>query len=236
MAHGAICYLCHEPIDFMSMEVDHILPERLLESADELAELRKAFALESTFDINSFENWLPSCWRCNRQKAGRTFAAVPIFAIQLDRARTKAPEAKKIAQKVVSDRQLGNALATITLAVEAGDLSAQRLAPVAEMYLSAHPEAVRQMLDERDRRAGLVTEYTMGFQSMPQPYLELRLTPFAKILYTSGRINIVSTPLGVGFQPTNQFPDASFYCGHCGSLGPWNGARCLSCGYLSEND
>jgi hypothetical protein len=25
-------------------------------------------------------------------------------------------------------------------------------------------------------------------------------------------------------------------CGHCGSHGPWNGARCLTCGMLDDGD
>lgn len=218
------------------MEVDHILPERLISSVDDFEYFRTQYALEDTFKINSFENWLPSCHDCNIRKSGTALAATPIIAFHLDRARKKASEAQKLAQQTVSNRKIENALALIIIAVDANDLPADKLAPVIGAYLKAHPDTVRAMLDEQDRRAGRLYRSTLGLQSMPQTYLELRLTPFAKVLYTSSGVKIVSTPLGVGFQPTNPSPDASFYCGHCGSLGPWDGARCLSCGYLSESD
>jgi 5-methylcytosine-specific restriction endonuclease McrA len=234
--HGARCYLCGQPIDFTSMEVDHIIPERLLDEPEEFAAIRNAFALPEDFNINSYENWLPSCGRCNGQKSGAVFDPMPIVAVQLVRASKKALAAREVARRTISDKRFGDALALVEMAVTMSDLPAQKLKPIVQLYLEAHPDAVRAMLEERDERENQISRLGLGFQTMPEPFLELRLTPFATVLYRSSGAEIVATPYGVGFRPTDLSPDPSFYCGHCGSLGPWSGARCLSCGYLSDND
>lgn len=233
---GARCYLCGRPVDFASMEVDHIIPERLIDEPEKFADVREAFDLPIDFDINSYENWLPSCRRCNGQKSSVVFAPMPIIAVQLNRARNKAPDARKVERRTVSDKKFGDALALVEMAVTTSDLLAQKLKPIVQLYLDEHPDAVRAMLMERDERAGQISRFGLGFQTVPEPVLELRLTPFATVLYRSSGTEIVATPYGVGFRPTDPSPDPSFYCGHCSSVGPWSGARCLSCGYLSDND
>lgn len=234
--HDARCYLCGKPIDFTSMEVDHIIPERLIEEPEEFADVRRAFALPMDFDINSHENWLPSCRRCNGQKSGAVFAPMPIVAVQLERASKKALAARDVEHRTISDKKLGDALALIEKAVTTSDLPAQKLKPLVQLYLDEHPDAVRAMLEERNERKNQISRLGLGFQMVPEPVLELRLTPFATVLYRSSGAEIVDTPYGIGFRPTDPSPGPSFYCGHCGSLGPWSGARCLSCGYLSDND
>jgi hypothetical protein len=49
-------------------------------------------------------------------------------------------------------------------------------------------------------------------------------------------IKMAQGPYGHGYVPISKFPHASFFCGHCGSLGPWNGARCMTCGMLDDGD
>lgn len=218
------------------MEVDHIIPERLLNEPKEFAEVQKDFALQEDFNINSYENWLPACRRCNGQKSGTVFIPMPIIGIQLTRASKKASAAREIARRVVSDKKFGDALALVEIAVTTSDLPVKKLEPIVQLYLDAHPDIVRAMLTEHDAKAMQVGRFGLGLHVMSEPLLELRLTPFATVLYRTSGAEIVATPFGVGFRPTGPSPDSSFYCGHCGSLGPWSGARCLSCGYLSDND
>lgn len=225
-----------EPIDFSSMEVDHIIPESLPADPDEYTRVLASFGLDVTFDVNSFENWLPSCRRCNGQKSDTTFTALPIIAVQLDRAARKAEKARKTAAQTVSDKKLGDALGVVERALTLSDLPATKVQPLVAIYLQDHPEVVRAMLEDLDARNNGISRTDLSFMFEAPPLLELRLTPFARVLYTIGRAEIVATPHGVGYRPTGSNIDASYYCGHCGSLGPWSGARCLTCGYLSEND
>lgn len=190
--HGDRCYLCTQPIDFASMEVDHIVPERLLGDLEGLAAVRKEFGLASTFNLNDFENWLPACRRCNGQKSDTVFTAAPIIAVHLERAKTKASAARAHAAKTISDRKLGNALAIVELAVTRDDLPAAVLQPVIESYLNAHPEILRKMLDERDARSNQIERMGLGFQLRGAPLLSLLLTSFATVEYRTSSIEIVS--------------------------------------------
>src|SRR5262245_25606081 len=63
---GTKCWLCDEPVNFRDMEVDHILPESLFDAPAALQTALEAFGLSPKFELNSFENWLPSHPRCNR--------------------------------------------------------------------------------------------------------------------------------------------------------------------------
>lgn len=63
--HGEKCYLCTRPVDLASMQVDHIIPESLLDEPDRLAEVLDKFRLPREFDLNSYANWMPSCSQCN---------------------------------------------------------------------------------------------------------------------------------------------------------------------------
>lgn len=193
VAHGPKCYLCTRPIDFASMEVDHIIPESLLDAPVELASVVASYGLGASFDVNSFENWQPSCDRCNREKSDTAFVAVPIIAAQLERAKGRAPQAREIERRTISDRRIGSAIAQIEVALTAGDMDADRLQPLIQAYLDANPDAgraiLREQLDRRSRRG----RSDMGFQLMPEPLLELRLTPFAKVVYRSTGFWIVPT-------------------------------------------
>lgn len=54
----ARCWLCDEPLFFRDMQVDHILPEWLLDDEHEarLKEVLTLFGLDDSFKINSYSN------------------------------------------------------------------------------------------------------------------------------------------------------------------------------------
>ncbi|PTE08822.1 hypothetical protein C9427_19390 [Mesorhizobium helmanticense] len=78
-AHGEKCYICTRPVDFQSMQVDHIIPETLLDNADVLAKVLKIFNLPESFKIDSYENWMPCCGPCNNKKKARVFGPTPLI-------------------------------------------------------------------------------------------------------------------------------------------------------------
>lgn len=108
--HGEKCYLCSKPLNLKTMEVDHVIPESLLEKPEELHAALNAFGLPPDFDLNSFANWLPACSPCNGAKNDLVFTPSPLVQVHLQRAIAKADCAKVLAEETVSKRRIANAL------------------------------------------------------------------------------------------------------------------------------
>ena len=104
----------------VTFQVDHIIPEYLADQPEELQSVISSYALPDSFDLNSFENWLPSCASCNNQKRGTVFKALPIFAVQLQRASDKASKARELATETRSKQQVSRAITILEAANEKG--------------------------------------------------------------------------------------------------------------------
>lgn len=190
------------------MEVDHIIPEALVEKPDELQAALKAFGLPSEFNINSFANWLPACRPCNGTKRDLVFDTTPIIQVHLQRAIAKASAAKELAAETVSQRKIANALNVLERAQDDGKLDAETIQTLGE-FISQNRQPDRE----------------------GKPIL---LTPLYEILSEQNGIQIVRGRYGVGGRPAMAHPDASFSCPNCGSIAAWNGARCVICGEMSD--
>lgn len=228
--YGQHCYLCRCPIDFRSMEVDHILPEKLLDQRSELQEILKSFGLPSSFDLNNFGNWLPACRPCNQKKSSTRFEPIPLIQLELQRAKKLAAKAKTVAEDGVTNKKLSNAFATIERATDSEHLKPAEVAPLLASYLKTNPE-LKKLVNEE-----LLTTKLVFDLGSSETIAELRISAANTAVIASTGIQIVHGRFGLGYIPPSSNPDASFYCGHCGSLGPWNGARCMSCGYLDDGD
>ncbi|WP_210250197.1 hypothetical protein, partial [Microvirga aerophila] len=88
------------------MQVDHVIPEHLLDHPKELEEVLHQLGRAKTFNVNSYENWLPACGPCNNRKRGSIFSPAPIVIIELDKASQKSSEAAALAAKIVTQRDL----------------------------------------------------------------------------------------------------------------------------------
>jgi hypothetical protein len=177
-AQGEKCYLCTRPLDLSSMQIDHIIPERILDNPECLAEVIKEFGLPSDFDINSFENWLPSCAPCNNTKRDAVFKPTPIVQVQLDKAKAHAQEAKVLAEEVPQQRSLARAI-NVVLRADDSAIRNMNLWPIVERYAQLHREAMEELM-RRPPPAGVIELY------MPRTYPELRLTPRHAIRYEAG--------------------------------------------------
>ena len=120
LAHGARCYLCGVPLDLTSMVVDHVLPERLLANPTLFEEAKSALGLPATFELDSFENWLPACASCNAKKAAIQFQPSPLIQVELQRLAQKAEKARQLCGEIVSARRVSIALGTLERAQESG--------------------------------------------------------------------------------------------------------------------
>lgn len=206
--HGEKCYLCGTPLNLKTMEVDHIIPESLLEKPKDLQAALSAFSLPSNFDLNSFANWLPACRPCNGMKNDLIFEPTPIILVQLQRAAAKAAAAHELAAETVSERKIANALNVLERARDDGKLDDEIIQTLGE-FISRH------------RQPDLTGK----------PIL---LTPLYEILSEQNGVQIVRGSYGVGGRPAMRDSHASFSCPNCGSIAAWNGARCVICGEMSD--
>ncbi|WP_339492913.1 HNH endonuclease [Pseudomonas sp. EA_15y_Pfl2_R67] len=206
--HGEKCYLCNEPLNLKTMEVDHVIPESLIEKPKELQTTLNAFGLPSNFDLNSFANWLPACRPCNGTKNDLVFEPTPIIQVRLQRAIAKAADAQALAAETISKRKITNALIVLERARDDGMLDDEVIQTLSE-FISQH------------RQPDLCG----------QPIL---LTPLYEIITEQSGIQLVRGPYGVGGRPAIRNPDSSFSCPCCGSIAAWNGARCVICGQLND--
>jgi 5-methylcytosine-specific restriction endonuclease McrA len=110
LAHGMKCYLCKAPVDLISMVVDHVLPEHLLDNPSLLHTAKSNLGLSASFDLNSFENWMPACSSCNGTKSSVQFEPTPLVQVLLQKLAKKADEARRLCAEVVSNRQVSVAL------------------------------------------------------------------------------------------------------------------------------
>jgi 5-methylcytosine-specific restriction endonuclease McrA len=213
--HGPNCYLCSTPIDLRSMSVDHVLPASLPSNPKLYAECLCEYGLPPTFDVDSFENWLPSCAKCNSEKGAHPFRPTPIIQRYLQRAIDSATEVRGLVETTISNQKMQNALAMVTMGLGSGKIDDATIAALIPDYRQWHTKT-----DSGDNAQG-----------------ELRLTPDFTVLYDAATYRIVRVSAGlVGYVPTTKVPHSSFYCGNCGSLGPWNGSICLGCNMIVSDD
>ncbi len=209
--HGETCYLCRRPIDMASFQVDHVIPERIASQPEALAQVRNSYGLPESFDLNTFENWLPACAPCNNSKRGTVFEALPIFAVVLRKASEKAEQARKIESDVRLDQQIGKAVTIIETAYQQGNLNTvhfDRLRPLVE-YHEQHREPERALLP-------------------------LLVGPGLEVLSRHGELLTVKGPYGIGVGRANPPEQGNFCCVACG-YSAWNGARCVVCGTQDDD-
>jgi hypothetical protein len=99
-AYKSKCEYCRELIRFSDLEIDHILPESLLDNPDDLEEIKTKYGLGSEFEINSYYNWIPSCSRCNRTKSNKIYSKSGIFHLLEMVAKPKHEEISRIEQSL----------------------------------------------------------------------------------------------------------------------------------------
>jgi len=136
---GTRCWLCTEPLDFATTDIDHLLPEDLLNDPAELQRVLADYGLPPDFDLNSFENWLPAHSTCNRKKRDHVFRATPIIQRHIDRARARAAFAMQEAERARSDMEISNAIGALAAGPTA--LPKQLLDQVVQHYASANSTA-----------------------------------------------------------------------------------------------
>lgn len=179
LEHGDRCYLNGEPLDLETMQVDHILPEYLADDPVKLSKILAEYGLPPTFDLNSYENWLPSCGPCNNKKSGRVFNAAPILLVHFDKARNKADACRKREAKSVGNAALMKSIGHLMAGLHSGDLDKDKLKPLVLAYLDSSPEARRAVREKLDSYS---IDFSMGLMVVP----EFAISPKLKVVFQSG--------------------------------------------------
>ena len=120
LAHGMKCYLCGIPLDLVSMTVDHVLPEHLIDNPSLFDYAKSTLGLPASFELNSFENWMPACGPCNGKKAAMLFDPSLLVQVQLQRLAAKADSVRRLCDEIVGARRVSVALNALERAQEAG--------------------------------------------------------------------------------------------------------------------
>src|SRR5882724_3034060 len=209
--HGEKCYMCGEPIDLFTIEVDHIIPETLLGDSERLATILTDYGLPGDFDLQSFSNWLPACGRCNNRKRSRAFNATPRIQLELQIAEEKAPQAAALAASRVNAQSVSRAWNTIKRAAAMDDLGDTIMEAIREFAVFHAPMRVPEAATE-----------------------PMNLTPLIQIISEKDGIRLIKGPYGVGGGPVGPHVHNSFRCPTCSSVA-WNGARCVVCGQMSDD-
>ena len=97
-AYNKCCHICEEPITFKALTIDHIIPESL-ENSDDLIQLLNYYNLPENYKINSFQNWAPSCAKCNGRKSVKVLNKSPGLLFLFDRAKKRGEDARKFHER-----------------------------------------------------------------------------------------------------------------------------------------
>ncbi len=211
LVHNEKCYLCGKPVDLLSMEVDHIIPDSLGKAPAELAAVLAAFGKPDDFDLQSYANLAPSCGPCNARKNAMRFDATPLVQLELQRAAEKADKVRLVVCEVVARQTVTKGWNAIRRAYDGEALG---------------EELIEEIL--------AFATFVVAQREQPSKAEALRLTPLIHVLSEGGGLRIVKGTYGVGAGPIGSHVHSSFYCGYCGS-NAWSGPRCVVCGQLSDD-
>lgn len=201
--------MCAKPLSLKDMDVDHVVPEMLVDDPDRLSEVLAQLGRPKEFRINGFENWLPCCKACNNRKRDMVFEPSLLIQTELQRAAARAPRAEEMAAKYVTDRSIGNAINVLERAHEAGQLDTATLLSLFAAINEGRPA----------ERKG-------------EPVL---LSPGYEIISEKDGLRVVRGQFGIGAMPTGDYVSPSFDCPVCGTGAAWNGIRCVRCGSASDD-
>ncbi|RYB04443.1 HNH endonuclease [Lichenibacterium ramalinae] len=211
--HLERCWICRKPLALSEMEVDHIIPASLVGTAC-LPGVLAAFGLPADFDLESYENWSPSCRGCNGTKGDAVFEPTPLIQVHLHRAAEKAPAARALEAKLIRKREIDLAL---------------------NLLLSARETSVLDIGEDAAARA-VAGFHSSNRQPELAPAEPFRLAPWLTIIGGGGGTLLLRNANGVvGARPAGERLHHSFDCPNCGPTG-WNGARCISCMMLIDLD
>lgn len=217
--HGQKCYQCGDPLTMAHVEVDHVLPERLLDDSTAFVKAIRELGLPLDFNINSYGNWMPSCRQCNLAKG--TMVWWPSLLIQrvMQRADERTPRRLNVVAKIESEskssKKIAKSFAVLECAMEGEDI-ADELKELLRPALRLH--ARERLPAHSDEPIRVTPSYVV---------------PLYEVLSNDGSVAVVKGPFGTGIGPSFDL-SSSGHCTSCG-LPYFNGVRCVVCGAMDDD-
>lgn len=202
------------------MSIDHIMPENLLESPENLENIKRDYKLSHDFNINGFENWVPAHNNCNSRKGTKLYTNSPIFIAALGVVSKKSENIKKEYEKLKSSQHKDNAFAKLMIDLEKNSILYDDLA---ELYHDLVELLKKQM------PFGIVSQVPILKENERN-----HIPEGAQILSIDQNKRYISIVMGDGRRgevPIDNEPHINWLCPRCKQYGPWNGIICISCGY-----
>ena len=72
-SYNNICFYCNKPLEWDDLNIDHIVPEHLMENIQKFEKVIFEYDLNRDFNINALYNLVPSHSKCNFRKSGELF-------------------------------------------------------------------------------------------------------------------------------------------------------------------
>ncbi len=216
LAYEGMCVLCETPItDLRSLTIDHVLPERLQDAAEEFEAVRKLYNLPDDYDLNDFGNWVPAHPRCNSRKGKLILEGQQAMGMILARAKRKGEESRQIYARLKRGRRFASVLATLDSQIRAN-------APTIDQMV-----VLRALLDRAEEAAPPEAQLLVD----PARWKVLRIRPWGLAEVTDGTLT-GDTPTRTAAEDIRE----RWLCENCGNHGPFHidvdtcVFTCLSCG------
>lgn len=104
-AHSRKCYYTGEPLSFIDMELDHIIPQHLKDKPIRLTRILQSLHLNDDFELDSVYNLVPTKGHHNKSKGK---ALLPAAAIWLKKIKRKAPKIESEIEKLSNGDDVGS--------------------------------------------------------------------------------------------------------------------------------
>jgi len=138
-AYDRKCAYTRALLDISSFHIDHIIPETLADTPEQLKETLEKCGRDATFDLFDWENLVPAAPGANLQKSSHVFdPAAAMFYLGI--AAIKKPEVLKELVKVKKRAASSRALVMIQQLLESGKLTPEQAAEMINKGISQPQE------------------------------------------------------------------------------------------------
>lgn len=120
------CYYCDSSITYNELEVDHLVPESLINNEARKCDAYETYGLGADFDILSYENLIAACHSCNNKKRDHLLHAGYV-AIALAVIKSKLPKLNSYLSENKKKRKLASILKSIAHSVDQGSFTEKEI-------------------------------------------------------------------------------------------------------------
>ena len=138
------CPYTRQLLDLGGFQIDHILPEKLLDDPAKLEQIKTQLNLPADFDLGGYGNLLPCQPGANLQKGDSALDdGATRYFLSLASSKKKAIEAH--VARIAKRNKAGRAIVLLLQAIDSGDLSPSQVAAILEKHIG-HPEEIFTLL------------------------------------------------------------------------------------------